>query len=272
MKRIFLFLSIVLCSLSMTAQSAWLFNRGDSISWQPSQDMTITFEKDPAGFFWQNIQTGTLDIVRMPIYTNDGITFADTPFMQVEKNHLEVTNDGDRRFEVRLKTNISDWNTIICQPQADWLRLIDTNGSQFPVITYTFEYDANYTGDFRETQITYSHNELSDKVCVLSIGETATFKVSPREITVTNSQEPRQFTVTLSSNVSEVLNGSAYEIVGDDAQWLRCVSSEGNETGPSFMFEYDLNYTGQDREALVAFKNEQYNLCDTVNPTLTLSF
>lgn len=161
MKRIFLFLSIMLCSLSMTAQSAWMFNRGDSISWQPSQDMTVTFEKDPAGFFWQNIQTSTLDVVRMPIYTNDGITFADTPFLQAEKNHFEVTNDGNRQFEVKLKTNISDRNSITCQPQTEWLRLINTNGSQFPVITYTFEYDANYYSENREGQIVFKNEQYN---------------------------------------------------------------------------------------------------------------
>lgn len=263
MKRIFLFLSILLCSLSMTAQSVWMFNRGDSISWQPSQDMTVTFEKDPAGFFWQNIQTGTLDIVRMPIYTNDGITFADTPCMQAEKNHFEVTNAEPRRFEVRLKTNITDWNSITCIPQAEWLKLVDVNGSQFPVIVYTFGYDANYTGDFRETQIAFSRDDLSDVVSVLSVGETATYSVSPKEITVTNSQDPRQFTVSLSSNVSEVLYGSTYQIVGNDGDWLRCVRDESNETGRIFTFDYDLNYTGANREAMVVFKNEQYNLSDT---------
>ena len=264
MKRIFFLFSILLCSLTMTAQSAWMFNRGDSISWQPTQDMTVTFEKDPAGFFWQNIKTGNLDIIRMPIETGDGIMFADTPFLQVEKKNIEVTNEGNRQFEVRLKTNISDWSSIICQPQADWVRIVDVNGRHFPVITYNFEYDANYTGESRETQINFSHQELSDVVTVFSIGETATFEVSPKEITVTNNQDPRQFTVTLSSNVSEVLYGSTYEIVGDDIEWLRCVVDEGNETQRTFTFYYDLNYTGLDREALAIFKNEQYNLADTV--------
>ena len=267
MKRIFFLFSILLCSLTMTAQSAWMFNRGDSISWQPTQDMTVTFEKDPAGFFWQNIKTGNLDIIRMPIETGDGIMFVDTPFLQVEKKNIEVTNEGNRQFEVRLKTNISDWSSIICQPQADWVRIVDVNGRHFPVITYNFEYDANYTGESRETQINFSHQELSDVVTVFSIGETATFEVSPKEITVTNNQDPRQFTVTLSSNVSEVLYGSTYEIVGDDIEWLRCVSGESSDTGLSLTFDYELNYTGLDREALVIFKNEQYNLCDTVKVT-----
>lgn len=264
MKRIFLFLSILLCSLSVSAQGAWLFNRGDSISWQPSQDMTITFEKDPAGFFWQNIKNSMLDVVRMPIFSGDGIVFTDTPFLQVEKNSFEVTNTEPRRFEVRLKTNIADWNSITCQSEAEWLRLVDTNGSQFPVITYMFEYDANYTGDFRETQIAFSRDDLSDVVSVISVGETATYSVSPKEITVTNSQDPRQFTVSLSSNVSEVLAGSTYQIIGNDGEWLRCVRDESNETGRSFTFDYDLNYTGANREASVVFKNEQYNLTDTV--------
>lgn len=172
MKRIYLLLSILLITLTTSAQSAWIFNRGDSLSWQPTQDVTVTFEKDPAGFFWQNIKTRNLDIVRMPIYTNDGITFADTPFLQVEKNYVEVTNEGNRQFVVKLKTNINDWNTIVCQPQAEWIRLVDTNGSQFPVIAYTFEYDANYTRSKRETQITFSRNDISDVFNVLSLGET----------------------------------------------------------------------------------------------------
>lgn len=173
MKRIYLFLSILLCALTMSAQSVWVFNSGDSISWQPIQDMTITYEKDLAGFFWQNIQTGTLDVVRMPINTGDGITFADTPFMQAEKNHIEVTNAEPRRFEVRLKTNITDWNSTTCQSEAEWLRLVDTNGSMFPVIVYTFEYDVNFSSTDRDTQITFKNEQynLIETVSLLSKGE-----------------------------------------------------------------------------------------------------
>ncbi len=264
MKRILLFLSIILYSLSIMAQSAWMFNHGDSISWQPSQDMTVTYEKDPAGFFWQNIKTSTLDVVRMPIYTSDGITFADTPFLQAEKNRFEVTNNGNRRFEVHLKTNISEWSSINCLPQANWLRLINVNGSQFPVIVYLFECDANYTSSDREAQITFSRNELSDVVSILSVGEQPTLEVSPKEITVTNNLDPRQFTVTLSSNVSEILPKSTYEILGEDTQWLRCDIDGTSESVRTLVFYYDKNYTGTDRNAQIVFKNEQYNLTDTV--------
>ena len=171
MKRIYFLLSILLLVLTASAQTAWIFNRGDSLSWQPIQDMTVTFEKDPSGFFWQNIKNDQLDNVRMPIYTNDGILFAETPFLQVEKNYIEVTNEGNRQFVVKLKTNINDWSTIACQTRADWLKLVDTNDSQFPIIVYTFKYDANYTGGKRETQITFSRNDIADVVNVLSIGE-----------------------------------------------------------------------------------------------------
>lgn len=162
MKRIFLFLSILLCSLSMTAQSAWMFNRGDSISWQPSQDMTITYEKDPAGFFWQNIQNGTLDIVRMPIYTNDGITFADTPFLQVEKKYIEVNNTENHRFEIRLKTNISEytwgWNSRYLQP-------ISSN-TESSVASFVFEYDPNGIGSYGEIVFFSDLYNLRDTVRV----------------------------------------------------------------------------------------------------------
>lgn len=263
MKRIFLFLSILLCSLSVSAQGAWLFNRGDSISWQPSQDMTITFEKDPAGFFWQNIKNSMLDVVRMPIFSGDGIVFTDTPFLQVEKNSFEVTNTEPRRFEVRLKTNIADWNSITCQSEAEWLQLVDTNGSQFPVITYMFEYDANYTGDFRETQIAFSRDDLSDVVSVISVGETATYSVSPKEITVTNSQDPRQFTVTLSSNVSEVLTGFSW--VSINGWWIRLVKSEIVNNSLVFTFEYEMNYSRtDDREAEIILYNEGLNVRQTI--------
>lgn len=174
MKRIYLLLSILLITLTTSAQSAWIFNRGDSLSWQPTQDVTVTFEKDPAGFFWQNIKTRNLDIVRMPIYTSDGIVFGNEPFLQVEKNYVEVTNEDNRQFVVKLKTNINDWNAIACQPQAEWIRLVDTNGSQFPVIAYTFEYDYNsYADDLFQT-ITFSYSDagLADVLNVKLIGET----------------------------------------------------------------------------------------------------
>ena len=160
MKRIFLFLCILLCSLSMTAQSAWLFNRGDSISWQPSQDMTITYEKDPAGFFWQNIQTGTLDIVRMPIETGDGITFADTPFLQVEKKYIEVNNTKDHRFEIRLKTNISEctwsFNSRHLQPIGE--------NRESSIASFVFEYDPNGIGSYAEIVFFSDQYNIRDTV------------------------------------------------------------------------------------------------------------
>lgn len=263
MKRIFLFLSIVLCSLSMTAQSAWLFNRGDSISWQPSQDMTITFEKDPAGFFWQNIQTGSLDVVRMPIYTNDGITFADTPFLQAEKSHFEVTNSGVRRFEIRLKTNISDWNSIICQPQANWLRLIKTNGSKFPIITYTFEYDVNKTGsDLDETiAFSYLHANLLETVEVKSVGGLYLDAIE-KDYEVTNSGL-RQFQVWLNTNIENWREINCKPQV----DWIKLIATSPSSNGDPYVFYdfyYDANYTGSDREGTIIFSYPEAHLSDTV--------
>ena len=162
MKRILLFLSIILCSLSIMAQSAWMFNHGDSISWQPLQEMTVTYEKDPAGFFWQNIQTSMLDVVRMPIYTNDGITFADTPFLQVEKKYIEVNNAENHRFEIRLKTNISDytwsWDTPYLQPVSSNVKL--------PVSSVVFEYAPNGIGSYPEIVFFSDQYNIRDTVRV----------------------------------------------------------------------------------------------------------
>lgn len=170
MKRIFLFLGIILCSLSVIAQSTWLFNRGDSISWLPSQDMTITFEKDPVGFFWQNIQTRSLDVVRMPIYTGDKIELKDTPFLQVEKKRYEVTNSSTF-IDIKLKTNIADWTTITVQPQVDWIRLSKTDDYYFPVIKYRFQYDRNNTSKNHDGIIIFNYSDanISDTVRITSI-------------------------------------------------------------------------------------------------------
>ena len=254
MKRILLFLSIILYSLSIMAQSAWMFNHGDSISWQPSQDMTVTYEKDPAGFFWQNIKTSTLDVVRMPIYTSDGITFADTPFLQAEKNRFEVTNNGNRRFEVHLKTNISEWSSINCLPQANWLRLINVNGSQFPVIVYLFECDANYTSSDREAQITFSRNELSDVVSILSVGETPFLQVENKYIEVNNTENHR-FEIRLKTNISDYTWSW-------DTPYLQPVSSNVKLPVSSVVFEYAPNGIGCYPE--IVFYSDKYNLRDTV--------
>ena len=263
MKRIFLFLSILLCALSMSAQSAWLFNRGDSISWQPSQDMTITFEKDPAGFFWQNIQTSTLDIVRMPINTGDGITFADTPFLQAEKNYFEVTNSGDRRFDVKLKTNISDWSSITCQPQADWLWVVDVNGSQFPVITYTFEYDANKTSDDINSTIEFGYPQanLMETVEVKSVGGFYLDAIK-KEYEVTNSGL-RQFQVWLNTNIENWREINCKPQV----DWLKLIAMSPSSYGEPYVscdFFYDANYTGSDREGTIIFSYPEAHLSDTV--------
>lgn len=164
MKRIFFLFSILLCSLTMTAQSAWLFNRGDSISWQPSQDMTVTFEKDPAGFFWQNIQTNNLDVVRMPIKTGDGIKFADTPFLQVEKKYIEANNIENHRFEIRLKTNIST-SEYTWSFNSRHLQPISAN-TEPSIASFVFEYDPNGIGSYSEIVFFSDKYNLRDTVRV----------------------------------------------------------------------------------------------------------
>lgn len=266
MKRIFLFFSILLCSIVMSAQSAWIFNRGDSISWQPSQDMTITYEKDPAGFFWQNIQTNTLDVVRMPIETGDGIIFADTPFLQVEKNCFELTNDGERRLEVRLKTNITDWTSINCQPQADWIRLIETKSDQFSIVTYMFEYDVNYTGADREAQIVFKNEQygLSDIVKVTSIGETETnyISVDKLEYHVIN-QSDNSIDIKYRANSEAV-----FDIIDDSYNWIHETYhsfDEGQGHQGLVRYSYDNNFTGKKRIARIAVHDQSGNVRDTIS-------
>ena len=164
MKRIFFLLSILLSALTMTAQSAWMFNRGDSISWQPTQDMTVTFEKDPAGFFWQNIQTGNLDIVRMPIETGDGITFADSPFIQLEKKYIEVNNTENHRFEIRLKTNVPVPETI-WSFNSRHVQPISSN-IEPPIASFVFEYDPNGIGSYCDIAFFSEQYNLKDTVRV----------------------------------------------------------------------------------------------------------
>ena len=227
----------------MTAQSAWMFNRGDSISWQPTQDMTVTFEKDPAGFFWQNIKTGNLDIVRMPIETGDGITFADTPFLQVEKKNIEVKNEGNRQFEVRLKTNISDWSSITCQPQADWVRLVNTDGSNFPIITYTFEYDVNKNGSEREGAVIFSYPDanLSETIKVKSIGE----NYGPDLVSEERAVLMDFYKVTDGDNWTRNDNWGSNKPLGD---WLGITT---NGDGHVSKIIFDLNELGGNMEDII---------------------
>jgi len=263
MKRILFLLSILLCSLTMTAQSAWMFNRGDSISWQPTQDMTVTFEKDPAGFFWQNIQTNNLDIVRMPIETGDGITFADTPFMQVEKKNIEVTSEGNRQFKARLKTNISDWSSITCQPHADWIRLVDTDGSNFPIITFTFEYDVNKTGSDLNGMIVFNYPRanLTENAEIKSIGKFYLY-AQEKEYEVINSGN-RSIQVWLYTNIGNWRDISCKPQV----DWIKLIAASPSSYGEPLVFydfEYDANYTGSDREGTITFSYPDQNLSETI--------
>lgn len=103
MKRIYFLLSILLLVLTASAQTAWIFNRSDSLSWQPIQDMTVTFEKDPSGFFWQNIKNGIYDLIKMPVLNGDGITTWNYPYVQAEKDHYVLLNSDNNYFDVVIK-------------------------------------------------------------------------------------------------------------------------------------------------------------------------
>ena len=265
-KRLIFIIHILSITLTLNAQSAWIINKGDSLCWQPFQDMTITFEKDPAGFFWQTIQTNSLNDVRIPINLGDSIRFVDTPFLQVENNIFVVKNEGNRHFEVRLKTNITDWSNIICKPQVDWLRLEDINAILFPVVTYTFAYEGNYTGSNRSGLITFCHEQfcLCDSVSVESIGEAVSLEVSPKEFSLTNDRSPREFKVTLSSNFDKVLSDAKLAIIGNEEGWLMLSDTTSEGSTRRYTFAYDLNYSGSNRAAKIVFQNDEYSVSDTV--------
>ena len=155
MKRIFLFLSIFLCSLSMAAQSAWLFNHGDSISWQPSQDMTITYEKDPAGFFWQNIQNGSFIPTRMPVWYGDEIIPNSDPYIQAEKDKYILRNCENNTFDIILKQNkcFPSYKIIGKDSNKYWLEKNTQNFELGGAFVFTFGFESNYSNSDYEAQI-----------------------------------------------------------------------------------------------------------------------
>ena len=161
MKRILLFLCIFLSTHAASAQNSWIFNRGDSLSWQPWQswnnNTTITFEKDPSGFFWQNIQNGLYDPVRMPVLNGDGITTWNDPFVQAEKNRYVLSNSESNFFDVVIKYGGNHYlNYKIVGKDSDkyWLESDHYRG-EYGAFVFTFGYTANHSDSDYEAQVIF---------------------------------------------------------------------------------------------------------------------
>lgn len=164
MKRIYFLLSILLLVLTASAQTAWIFNRGDSLSWQPIQDMTVTFEKDPSGFFWQNIKNGIYDLIKMPVLNGDGITTWNYPYVQAEKDHYVLLNSDNNYFDVVIKRGNNFFNYKIVGKDSDkfWYekglyRMAD--GAQ----VLTFGYEPNNSDSKFEAQIVFEAEPLFEE-------------------------------------------------------------------------------------------------------------
>ena len=189
MKRIYLFFSILFCSLSITAQSAWIFNRGDSICMQPSElnNITVTYEKDPSGFFWQNIQSNFFDKVRMPILEGDGIVQSMEPFLQAEVREVILTNDENNYFDIKLKyNNIGDPFNIkrsVIGKNSDCYWVDDELlRGEYGAWVYRIKYKNNYTQEDYEAQIAFDCPPLHDTVRIVT-------KASPSSVEVVKSLE-----------------------------------------------------------------------------------
>lgn len=92
-------------------------------------------------------------------------------------------------------------------------------------------------------------------------------RVSQKEIIVTNSQNPREFTISVISNNRQVVEGCKCDIMDCDGEWMRIWGSNIHNLSQTVTFDYDLNYTGLNRKAKIVFKNEQLNISDTVYVT-----
>ena len=242
---------------------AMCFSSGDEQNWTPWQDVTITYNKDDEGRFWQTISSDGLEDMRLPIGKSDKVTFCDTQYLQVAQHSLEFKNSreyDDRCFEVQLKSNIGYG---IWMEKPEWIDHIGSPEENISnVYTYKFAYDENYTGEERKGFIRFWHEEsgLKDSVEVISKSDPKpTLTVSPKEVTVFPKQFGRSFSVELTCNYDWMYNDVIEKYIDGEG-----LLDGGNNDGNIYSYDYAENYTGKDLTAKIVFMIEKYNLTDTV--------
>ena len=194
---------------------------------------------------------------------------ADKPTLTVSPEELVVENkERDRQAYIEVDKNY-DWLTYevqVTDNEDNWITETWKNDNKVYL-----EYEENYSGEKREAQIVIKNEEYgisaTAKVSIES-GDTPSLTLSPKTVTVTNKDYGRDIFFKLSRYPKWL--EFEMEFIGDDGNWLDPdqYSLETLDDGTErIKFEYSNNFSGEDRTGQIVFKNEKYNIRETVTVT-----
>ena len=186
-------------------------------------------------------------------------------------NGTVVLDNDHLEFDVYMETDLDANNINIDVSGNDNMSIYSPNGkentSEEGVYKWHFEVwseQKNYSGKDWEATIyfVYNNEQIKDSIHVIyKSGEQPSLSVTPKEIIVKNKDQGRDFFIELTKSY-EWLDVQV-EYIGNEEEWLEFYSEENGR----LHFGYKENYTGKDRVAQIIFKNEEYNLQESVTVT-----
>lgn len=186
-------------------------------------------------------------------------------------NGTVVLDNDHLEFDVYMETDLDANNINIDVSGNDNMSIYSPNGkentSEEGVYKWHFKVwseQKNYSGKDWEATIyfVYNNEQIKDSIHVIyKSGEQPSLSVTPKEIIVKNKDQGRDFFIELTKSY-EWLDVQV-EYIGNEEEWLEFYSEENGR----LHFGYKENYTGKDRVAQIIFKNEEYNIQESVTVT-----
>ena len=186
-------------------------------------------------------------------------------------NGTVVLDNDHLEFDVYMETDLDAYNIYFEVSGNDNMSIYSPNGkentSEEGVYKWHFEVwseQKNYSGKDWEATIyfVYNNEQIKDSIHVIyKSGEQPSLSVTPKEIIVKNKDQGRDFFIELTKSY-EWLDVQV-EYIGNEEEWLEFYSEENGR----LHFGYKENYTGKDRVAQIIFKNEEYNIQESVTVT-----
>ena len=173
--------------------------------------------------------------------------------LAVTSNKIEVDADGGEKT-IEVKANVN-YNYSIDENAKSWISVVGTRALQTSYIV--LKIDKNEGVNNRSGVITVSNGSLTEEVTVYQDGLDPVLVISDKEVAVGSSKETVK--VEVKSNVE-------YSVEIPEDSWI---SENTTRSISSFThyFDVEANEDYDSRTTYIVFKNEDYELSDTVRIT-----
>lgn len=245
--------------ISFTAKESWTANviETKSVDWIAldktsggAGDVTLTVTVKPNTSY-----DNRSAIVRL----QSGSTTIDILFSQkqtdaliVAVSEINVSEDGEN-IEIKVEANIN-YSYKIEEDGTNWISYVSTKA--LTAKTLTFNVAANESSSTRESAITIFGDNFKHTVKISQAAKTPTLTVNQKEFEV--GPEDGQTKIEVKSNVP------TYFETDDEWVWF---SGYDQESPDIYIFSFWRNYAYEPRTIHITFKNDEFDLSETVTIT-----